>query len=629
MPYSGTILRVNLTNGVIEKQHIPQEIIEEYLGGRGLGIKLLYEELPAGVDPLSPENMMIFSTGVFGGTFAPASARLTVSSKSPETNCYCKSNVGSHFSPELRFAGYDCIVITGASKQPVYLNIKDDSVEIREATHIWGKDVRETDKILKQELKDERVCVMSIGPAGENLVKYSAIMSGIYRCAARAGMGAVMGSKKLKAITVRGTGTVHVARPENFAEVALKARELVKEDKDRFFRYFYFGTQRGLVWANNAGTNSSRNYQTGYTEDAYKVGGEYIRERYQTAETGCGSCVLCCGTFYEVRDGPYKGSHSEGPEWETCNAFGARVGTSDTELMLRANELSNIYGLDVCSVSSIIAFAMELYQRGIISKKDTDELDLSWGNGTSILELLRKITYREGFGDLLAESIITIADNFAGSHKYVIAIKGLPITAVDPRITVPYALAFAVNPRGGDHLHSEILCQFGASPEHIKIAKEVSDSMEGNKPLSYDGKARMVMYHEQVCAATDALGICFLHTLSSHRVSPVIMASLFENATGITMDSDKLRQAGERILNLERAFNLREGLSKKDDTLPQRMFDEEIPSGPSKGLKVNREAFNKLLEEYYELHGWDNQGIPLEKTMNELNLTGESNSKSK
>ncbi len=620
MSFSGSILRVDLTTQRIEKPEVPQKLVENYLGGRGIGIKLLYDELPAGTNPLSPENMVVFSSSVLGGTFAPASARLTVTSKSPETNLYCKSNVGSHFSPELRFAGYDCIIVTGASDKPVYLYIKDDTVEIRDASHLWGSDVRETDRMLKEELGDEGFCIISIGPAGENMVKYSAIMSGIYRCAARAGMGAVLGSKKLKAIAVRGTGTVQVHNPERFAETALNARELVKDDKDRFFRYFYFGTQRGLVWANNAGTNSARNYQTGYIADAYKVSGEYIRERYQTAETACGSCVLCCGTFYEVKEGPYKGSHSEGPEWETCNGFGARVGSSDTEFMLRANELSNIYGLDICSVSSIIAFAMELYQRGIITKKDTDGLELSWGKQEVILELLRMISQREGFGNRLAESITTISENYKGSEKYVIAIKGLPITTVDPRITVPYALAFAVNPRGGDHLHSEILCQFGANPEHVRIAQEISKSPEGAKPLSYDGKARMVKYHEQVCCATDSLGICFLHTLSSHRVSPGIMADLFESATGIPMDVDKLMLAGERILTLERAFNLREGLRKEDDTLPRRMFDEEIPSGPSKGRRVSEEAFNKLLEEYYELHGWDSNGIPRTETMNSLGL---------
>ena len=620
MSFTGRILRIDLTEQRVEKETLPRDFFENYLGGRGIGAKILFDELPPRIDPLSPENIIIFSTGTLGGTFAPASSRLTVTSKSPETNLYCKSTVGGHFSPELKFAGYDGIVVSGAAQKPVYLYIKDDLVEIRDASHLWGKDVRETDRILKQELKDDRISVLSIGPAGENLVKYSAVMTNIYRAASRGGMGAIMGSKKLKAIAVRGTGSVTVANPEKFAEIALRARELVKEDKDRFFRYFLFGTQRGIVWANEAGFNPTRNYQTGYLEDAYKVGGEYIREKYLTGETGCGSCVLCCGTFYKVNEGPFAGSHSEGPEWETCNSYGGRIGTVDTDFLLKANELSNIYGLDISSAGGIIGLVMELYEKGILTTADTDGLDLSWGNTESVLELIRKIAYREGFGSVLADSLKSIISRYKNSEKYAMAIKGLPITSIDPRLTVPYALAFAVNPRGGDHLHSEIICQFGATPEHVEIAQRVSGSPEGAKPLSFEGKARMVKYHEQVCCASDSLGICFFHTLSSHRVSPQILASLFETATGILMSTDKLHHVCERILNLERLINIREELSKKDDTLPRRVFEEEIQSGPSKGLKLSEEAFNKVLEEYYELHGWDSNGIPKKETLAKLGI---------
>jgi len=445
-------------------------------------------------------------------------------------------------------------------------------------------------------------------------------MTNVYRAASRGGMGAVMGSKKLKAITVRGTNSVRVADPEEFGKIALRARELVKEDQHRFFRYFFFGTQRGIVWANEAGFNPTKNFQTGYIKDAYKVGGEYIREKYQTGETGCGSCVLCCGTFYYIEEGPFKGSHSEGPEWEACNSYGARLFTTDTEFLLKANELSNIYGLDISSTGGIIAFAMELYEKGFLKKGDVDGLDLSWGNAESVLELIRKLAYREGFGNFLAESLKSISGRFKGSEKFAMGVKGLPMTSVDSRLTIPYALAFAVNPRGGDHLHSEIICQFGATPEHVEIAKKVSGSQKGVIPLSFEGKIKMVKYHEQVCCASDSLGVCFFHTLSSHRVSPDILASLFETATGIPMSTEKLLHACERIISLERVFNIREGLTKKDDTLPRRVFEEEIPDGPSKGLKLSEGEFNKLLEEYYDLHGWDSDGIPREETLANLNL---------
>ena len=614
------MLRIDLTEGKISREDLPVSIWEDYLGGRGIGAKILYDELPPKTDPLSPENILVFSTGPLGGTFAPASSRLNVTSKSPETNFYCKTTVGGHFAPELKLAGYDGIVISGASKKPVYLYIKNDNVEIRDASHLWGKDVRETDNFLKKALNDDRFSVLSIGPAGENLVRYSAIMANIYRAAARGGLGSVLGSKKLKAIVVRGTGSVKVANPKKFGEIALKARELVKDDKDRFFRYFFFGTQRGIVWANEAGCNASKNFQTGYMKDAYKLGGEYLREKYLTAETGCGSCVLTCGTFYNVGSGPFAGSHSEGPEWETCNSFGGRLGIVDTEFVLKVNELNNIYGMDVCSAGGVIAFTMELYEKGLLTREDTDGLDLSWGNTESVLELVRKIAYREGFGNVLADSLGMISGKIKGSEKYVMSVKNLPITSLDPRVTVPYALAFAVNPRGGDHLHSEVICQFGSTPEHVQIAQRVSGSPEGAKPLSYEGKAKMVKYHEQVCCASDSLGMCFFHTLSSHRVSPDILADLFEVATGIPMTTEKLHHACERILNLERAFNLREGLTKKDDTLPRRVFEEEIQDGPSRGLKISEDDFDRLLEEYYALHGWDTDGIPKKDTLTNLGL---------
>jgi aldehyde:ferredoxin oxidoreductase len=437
-------------------------------------------------------------------------------------------------------------------------------------------------------------------------------------------MGGVMGSKRLKAIAVRGTGSVKVADPERFRKVALEARNLVKEDQDRWYRYFLFGTQRGLVWANEAGFNPTRNFQTGYMEDAYKFGGEYIREHYQVRETGCGSCVLNCGTYYEMEDSPYGPGFSEGPQWETCNAFGARVGAVDTEFLLKANEYANISGLDISSAGSIIGFAMELYEKGIITENDTDGLELKWGNTQAILLLLQRIVNREGFGKLLGESIQTIAETMGkGAGDCALHVKGLGLTSVDLRLTKPYALAFAINPRGGDHLHSEIICQFGATPEHVDIARKISGSDDGARPLSIDGKARMVKYHEDFVCVSDSLGLCFFHTLSSHRVTPEIMASLFESACGLPMSVNQLERAGERILTLERIFNIREGMVREDDTLPHRMLREAIPNGPSKGLTITSEELESMLREYYDLHGWDpSTGVPRQKTLQELSIDG-------
>ena len=592
------------------------------MGGRGINARFLWDQMKPQIHPFSPDNPLLIWTGPLAGTIAPASSRLTVSAKSPETHFYCKSTSGGHVAPELKFAGYDGMVITGATEDPVYLSIRDQEIQIKDAKHLWGKDVRETDCLIKQELNDDRVNILSIGPAGEKKVSYAAVMANIYRCASRGGMGAVMGSKGLKAIAVRGTQPVKVADPDGFWKDALRARQLVKWDRDRFFRYYLFGTQRGLVWANEIGFNPARNYQTGSMKDAYKAGGEYIRERYQTGETGCGSCVLNCGTFYDTEEGPYGRIYSEGPEWETVNSFGARLGIPDPLFVLKANEFCNIQGLDISSAGANLGFVMELFEKGLVSKEDLDGITLDWGNGPGCLRILDKIVRREGIGDLLAESIKTISERIGReSENYALHVKGLGMTSVDSRLTKAYALAFAVNPRGGDHLHSEVICQYGSTPEHVEIAKRISGSPRGAEPLSTEGKARMVKYHEEVCCASDSVGFCFFHTLSSHRVTPERIALLFQQATGIPFSADDLHQSAERIINLERAFNIREGLTRKDDTLPPRMLNEPIPDGPSQGARITKEELEGMLAEYYQIHGWNSQtGVPLEETLHRLGL---------
>ncbi len=621
MSLNKKIIKVDLTKKKINKERLPKKFFENYLGGRGMGAKILFEGVSETTEPLSPENIVIVSTGTLAGTFAPASARLTITSKSPETGIYCKSSVGGHFSPELKFAGYDGIVISGASENPVYLNIRDDLVEIKDATHLWGKDVRKTNAILKRELEDKKINVLSIGPAGENLVKYSSIVSNIYRQAARGGMGTIWGFKKLKAIAVRGTTPLKVANPSQFKKIALKARRSVKNDQDRFYRYFYFGANRGLVGANEVGFNPTKNFQTTYMKNAYPTGGEYIREKYIVRENGCGSCVLCCGQSYEIDDGPFVGTHSEGPEWEAGSSFGARIFNNDPEVVLKANEICNINGLDLSSAMSVIAFAMECYENELLTKKDTEGFSLEWGNTDTVLELLRKIAEREGFGDFLADSIKEVSGKIGKeSEKYAIQIKGLGLTSVDLRSTVPYALAFAVNPRGGDHLHTEIICQFGGTPEHEEIANRISESSKGADRFSFKGKAKMVKYHEEICCASDCLGICFMHTLSSHRVSPELLSGMFESATGIPMSTGKLHRACERIVNIERMFNVREGLGKKDDTLPRRFFDESVPNGPAEGYRIPKNKFDELLQQYYRIHRWNSSGVPKEETLKKLEL---------
>jgi aldehyde:ferredoxin oxidoreductase len=619
---AGQILWVNLGEGKIWKEQVQRGLLRDYIGGRGLNAKILYDTLKPGTDPLSPGNVLIISAGTLCGTIAPGASELAVTSKSPLTGFYFKTTVGGHFANELKFAGYDVIVIIGASSSPVYLSIKDEQVSIQNATDLWGKDLRETDAAVKEREGDPKTNVIGIGPAGENLVRFAVIASNIYRSASRGGLGAVMGSKKLKAIAVRGTGSIRTAKRDEFHVAALKARRQVREDEFSWRRKYLFGTQRGLLTANEVGVNPTRNFQTGYMEEAYKCGGEYIREKFVFRETGCSACVMHCGKFTAVEEGNYQGSYSEGPQWETLSDWGPRVGSVDPAFVIRMNELCNLYGMDVTSSSSAVAMAMELCEKGILSKENTNGDNLEWGNSKAIESMLKKIAFREGFGDLLAEGAQRAAEKIGSQANYfAIQKKGLELSAVDPRATMAYALGFAIGSRGPDHLTSEVMCQYGSTPEMVKIANRLAGNQDGAKPLVPKGKARMVKWHEEIVCLSDSLGICFFHTLSSYRVGLKDMTDMFSLGTGIKTSEKEMLRSGERIINLERVINLREGLTREMDTLPARVLEEPIGGGPAKGLTLPRDVLDQMVKEYYRIRGWNTRtGIPTLKTLKRLGL---------
>jgi aldehyde:ferredoxin oxidoreductase len=619
---AGQILWVDLSNGKIWKEQIGRKLLREYIGGRGLNAKILWESLKPGIDPFSPENVFIISAGTLCGTIAPGASELTVTSKSPLTNLYFKTTVGGHLANELKFAGYDAIVVTGASSSPVYLSIKDEKVAIMDATDIWGNDLRETDAAVKEKEGDPETNVVGIGPAGENLVRFAVVASNIYRSASRGGLGAVMGSKKLKAIAVRGTGSIRTAKKDKFHVAALEARRQVREDEFSCRRKYLFGTQRGLLTANEVGVNPTRNFQTGHMKGVYKLGGEYIREKFVLRETGCSACESHCGKFTAVEEGPYKGSYSEGPQWETLSDWGPRIGSVDPAFVIRANELCNLYGMDVSSSSSVVAMAMELYEKGILSKEDMDGLNLEWGNLKAVESMLKKIAFREGFGDLLAEGAQRAANKIGSQANYfAIQEKGLELTAVDPRATMAYALGFAIGSRGPDHLTSEVMCQYGSTPELVKIANKLAGNQDGAKPLVSKGKARMVKWHEEMVTLSDSLGICFFHTLSTYRVDLKTMTEMFSLGTGIFMTEKEMFNSAERINNLERLINLREGLTREMDVLPKRILEEPIKGGPANGLTLPRAVLDQMVREYYRIRGWDiKTGVPNLKTLGRLGL---------
>lgn len=431
--YCGKVLRVNLTTSEIKIEDLEEELMLKYIGGRGFNMQRLYAEVPPEVDALGPENKLFIGVGPLTGTLFPGSARVNFSAKSPQTGILGDSNAGGFFGPELKFAGFDQVIIEGTSPEPVYLYIKNGQAQLRPAPHLMGEDVFATLEKIQTELEDKRVQVACIGPAAENGVKYAGIFCNLVRAAARTGMGTVMASKNLKAVAVRGTQDLQAAQPEEFLRILGR----IDEEIYQHFEYktrLMLGTTKLVHALNEAGCLATRHFQTGRFEQAEEVSGERLAETYRKKGKGCFACTIPCSRFFEVTEGPYKNLKSEGPEFEGLAGFSSRVGVGELGAALKGVDLCNRYGIDVISTSECISFAMELYQRGILSQKDTDGLDLTWGNSEAVLQLIEKIAYRQGFGDLLADGVVKAAERIGrGSEKYALHVKGLEIFQADPR----------------------------------------------------------------------------------------------------------------------------------------------------------------------------------------------------
>lgn len=640
MPHSfaGKLLEVNLSDGEIIQKPLDEEKVLKYLGARGFNARLLWELVGPGVDPLGPENVLIIGTGTLTGTSAPTSGRTTITCKGPATGLYLKTNVGGHFGTELKFAGYDYIVIKGRSTKPVYLLIIDGSVKIRDAGDLWGKDVRETTRAIEQVHEDPDIQVACIGPAGENKVLFSSIMTSYYNAAARGGVGAVMGSKNLKAVAVRGHGGITVAQPPNFRQAVLESIEASYQDFSAKTSYLY-GTSSSVSVINELGSFPSYNFRTGHIEDAEKISGPYLVEAgYLKRRMGCNACIFSCHRYCEIESGPYAGTYGGGPEYETMSALGSGCGTVDVELVIKANELCNLYGLDTISAGGVIQWAMECYEKGIITAEDTGGIRLEWGSSEAILELLEQVARREGFGSLLAEGVGKAAQRVGqGSEKWAVEAKGLEQSRVETRTAFGYALAFAVNPRGPDHLHTEVLAEFGTRPGGRALVAKITGSERYAFPMTLEKRAEIVRWHEDCYAATDALGLCAFATTARYGVTPELLTDMLSAATGIDFSEDSLMRASRRIINLEKAFNVQEGATRKDDKLPYRLMNEVLTSATAKTVdrsetadghpipvkeQINSQTYlDQMLDEYYELHEWDRKtGIPRYETLEMLGL---------
>jgi aldehyde:ferredoxin oxidoreductase len=606
----GKILRVNLTEGTILEERIPEEIALKFLGGRGLATKYLFDELRPGIDPLGPDNKLIFMTGLLTGTASPSASRYSVVTKSPLTKIWAQSSSGGRWGVDLKHSGFDGIIFEGVSHEPAYLVIDDERAELRNATDLWGKNVSETTGLLKDRLGND-FNVASIGVAGENLVKYAAIMNDLHRAAGRCGVGAVMGSKRVKAIAVRGTRKIEIAQEQAFQEVSRKQFELLGESILGAGLEAY-GTNLVLDMVNVCGGFPTRNWQTGVCSFAEEINGEALSEKVLVSPVGCFSCPIKCGRGSEIRKGPYAGHKGEGPEYETVGTLGAMCDISDLEAITMAHYLCNDYGIDTISCGNTIGFAMECFERGILTKEHTGGLEITFGNPEVMIALVHRIAQREGVGTLLAEGTRHMAQQLGqGSERFAMNVKGLELPAYDSRGAKITGLAFATANRGGDHITAYVQAPtYLAAPFLIIEESEIQDPLQ-EKPE----EAKVVKELEDALTVFDAAGCCkFMGlALDAHEWSGIIAA-----LTGWKFGVEEFRKTGERIYNLERAFNIREGLTRADDTLPKRLLEEPLPEGPAQGHVNNLEIF---LNPYYEFRSWDKAtGKPTKEKLRELEL---------
>jgi len=615
--YGGLVLRVDLTQGTCHSHPTEENLARSFLGGRGLNVKRLWDELPAHTDALSPENHLVFGAGPLVGTLFPGGARFNVTAMSPHTGILGDSNAGGFFGPELKFAGYDQLILEGRSDHPVYLLVRDDQIELRDARELRGRDVWETTLAIQQELGDPEVQVAAIGPAAENGVSFAGIFVNLNRALGRTGMGTVMAAKNLKAVAVRGTGLIPVADMTRFKEIIERLDTIIYQHPEYEVRV-RLGTTKLLKALNDIGALPTRHFQQGRFEHAEAVSGEAIEELYKIKSKACFACTIPCSRFLVVDDPRFPSLRLEGPEYEPLAGFTARVGNGDLALALKCIDLANRYGMDAISLSEVISWAMECHQRGLLSSQEADGLDLTWGNGETILSLVHKVGQREGFGDLLADGVKKAAERLGrGSELIAMEGKGLEVFQADPRAIKAYGLGNAVASRGADHLRSEPWFEFSNDPEEGLRRFGVAETAFR---LESRGKGLVVKHFEEMAAISDALGVCKNTYNNMEVLSWEETADLLQAATGWDITGEEVQRIGERIVNLERLLIAREGITRRDDTLPRRFLQEPLPegSGPSTGSVLELET---MLDEYYLARGWDPEtGLPTTGKLRELGL---------
>jgi aldehyde:ferredoxin oxidoreductase len=597
--YKGKLLHIDLTTEESKTIPLPEAILKKYIGGRGLGAKLYWDLIPPGTDPLSPQNVLMVLSGPVGGTLVPGSGKHVIVTKSPASRGWLDTYSSGRMTPEMKFAGYDGLVITGRASRPVFIFIEDEKVEIRDAGSFWGKGSFETENYLKESFHPE--CgEMCIGPAGENLVKYACVNSEYFRQAGRGGAGAVMGSKNLKAVAIKGSGGIRCADMQRIFELIQEHYKIFKVSPIGIARHRY-GTPLTLNITHPAGMLPTRNYSTGQFERGIGTIDKDGVADATTSDRACYGCVMCaCSKFVEVKEGLYQGTKLEGPEYETIGLLGSNLDVDYLPSILKANYLCDDLGMDTVSAGNVIGFVMECMKKGLLTEKETGGLDLRFGNYQAAVELLGLIASRKGFGDFCAEGVRDMAKAIGrGSEDFAMHSKGLEFPAYDPRAGWGSAITYSTSARGG--------CHRRAWPP----MKEV---LGGVYPFTTEGKGQMIKELMDDNCIMHSLLVCDFQgkfiPLETHN-----FRDYFHAVTGWDYSVQDLYERAAMIETLVRQINTREGFTATDDTLPKRIIEESHPEGPPKDKVIGAENFQKMKQDFYSVEGWDSNGIPTRETL--------------
>ncbi|MCL1804746.1 MAG: aldehyde ferredoxin oxidoreductase family protein [Clostridiales bacterium] len=608
--YTGRILRANLTTKTFAEETLDERLAREYIGGAGFGIYYLYHEVPAKADPLGPENKLIFASGPLCGTDAPCASRMSVTGKSPLTGAVGMAMTGGHFPAELKFAGYDAMIIEGVADEPTYLLIKNGKVLFRNARHLWGMSSFDCQHFIKNELKDEGLRIACIGPAGENLSRLAAIINERH-AAGRKGLGAVMGSKNLKAIAVRGDDPVPIADKEAFTKAKTRMLKAMKESPVLYPAFAKLGTPMVVEASWGLGTLPAKNWTaTGEWSPNGRIDVE-SNDKHRVTNEYCYQCPVGCSQLKMVRGGKHKGAVSV-PEFESMYCFGSHTGVESLDPIILADRICDELGIDSISAGVTVGFAMELFERGIITAKDTDGLELKFGNGDAMVEMIRKMAMKEGFGALFADGVRAAAERIGGdAGLYAQHVKGLEMPGYDVRGLKAHGLSLATAYTGADHNRGYAFQEVFGIPEPYPVDR-----------FAIEGKGKLTRWNQDArCVTCDCAPMCaFLMDMAVPGIALENTADLVNGVSGLGLTPREVELAGERVNNLAKAFNTREGFTRADDILPARLMTEPIKEGASKGQYIPQEDLDSMLDEYYEDRGWTKDGRLTKGKLEELNL---------